>query len=569
MSCRRIMLAGGRVAFLLTLLEPPLPAASQFPTEDLSVREVLTPRLLEPGGFSNFSAAMPLGDVDQNGQADFLFYEGMFDAQGNRPRARVGWSLGAAGDADLSRIYGDFPGRSIASTFHRSVFLKRGQEYFVYWADTSAQRSGLWDLATSDYSGSAPFPPTTFKHFVNLGDQNQDGYDELGVLAQSLGPNLWVRLFDGKSGALLWERTFPGEMYHFQPLTTAGVRQADYDGDGFPDLLTSSTVQGTDIRVRVLSGQDGSVILDYLSRLDYGTSWHGIAGLDTTGDDIPELTLLYYPEFSSSWSVNGGVRHYDGATGTLLWETPWADIRRAGPMWNRFIGYEIGVQSATGGVGGHEVVFFFAEEKKNGTVRSGLVTIDAGTGDIVRAGWLPHDLGPWTDLLFEYERKLDTSPVPIGDWDRDGYVEYAINPHVYLGPGTYQLFNSMFVIIGPRTLKLPSEIPPGGSATLEVDLPSAAGMPFNLIWSNRFSREKGYTIGGWRTCLLDTSVLRNSLARRMGGTLDGHGQGSLPFHVPANSSLTGLDFYFRAIVPHPTIPGDLQTQSSLETLKIR
>jgi hypothetical protein len=126
---------GGKVVLSLVALSTSMPAASQFPTEDLSVREVLIPRLFEPGGFSNFSPASPRGDVDGNGQADFLVFEGVFDAQGLLPRAKIGWSLGASANGDREQMYGEPPGLDSSFSFHRSVFLKRDQDYFVYWAD--------------------------------------------------------------------------------------------------------------------------------------------------------------------------------------------------------------------------------------------------------------------------------------------------------------------------------------------------------------------------------------------------------------------------------------------------
>jgi hypothetical protein len=121
------------------------------------------------------------------------------------------------------------------------------------------------------------------------------------------GPD--IRVFDATSGALL------REFNAYSPFFLGGVYVAagDVNGDGVPDIITSADAGGGP-EVKVFSGTDGSVLMDFLAYGQFFTGGVRVAAGDVNGDGHADIITAPGP--------GGGpdVRVYSGKDGSLLRE---------------------------------------------------------------------------------------------------------------------------------------------------------------------------------------------------------------------------------------------------------
>ena len=142
-------------------------------------------------------------------------------------------------------------------------------------------------------------------------DVNNDGYQD--VAAGTSGGDRAVRMFCGKTGALIWifETSCWGDGgWVYQVDATA-----DYTGDGIPDVLACAGDDSADQgpkRTFCLDGTDGSLLWDYFLG---GPGFSVIAIEDVNGDDIPDV----FTGASNEDETQGLVVCINGESGSALW----------------------------------------------------------------------------------------------------------------------------------------------------------------------------------------------------------------------------------------------------------
>jgi hypothetical protein len=142
--------------------------------------------------------------------------------------------------------------------------------------------------------------------YVAAGDVDGDGVDDL-VTGADRGGGPHVEVFRGTDNVLL------RQFFAYDPAFTGGVRVAvgDVNGDGHGDVITGAGPGGSP-HVRVFSGTDGSIIMQYFA---YATNFTGgvyVAAGDINGDGRADII--------TGAGAGGGphVRVVSGATGADL-----------------------------------------------------------------------------------------------------------------------------------------------------------------------------------------------------------------------------------------------------------
>jgi hypothetical protein len=141
---------------------------------------------------------------------------------------------------------------------------------------------------------------------VALGDVNGDGTADI-IAGPGPGGGPEIKVFDGKTGQVI--RDFMA----FDPNFLGGVFMAagDVNGDGLSDIIVGADARGGP-EVKVFSGQDGSVLDDFMAYDPRFTGGVRVAVGDVNGDGLADIITAAGP--------GGGpeVRIFSGATGTPL-----------------------------------------------------------------------------------------------------------------------------------------------------------------------------------------------------------------------------------------------------------
>lgn len=122
---------------------------------------------------------------------------------------------------------------------------------------------------------------------VATGDVNRDGVQDI-ITAAGPGGGPHVRVFDGRTGAQLPGRI--GSFMAYDPSFTGGVfvASADFNGDGFDDIVTGPDFGGGP-HVKVFDGKMGEEVQSFLA---YGATFAGgvrVAAGDINGDLVPDI----------------------------------------------------------------------------------------------------------------------------------------------------------------------------------------------------------------------------------------------------------------------------------------
>jgi FG-GAP repeat len=163
---------------------------------------------------------------------------------------------------------------------------------------------------------------------VALADVNGDGHADLLAGAWSYDPgsggtnknNGIFRLYDGATGAVLFEHIGTERAEGMQDEMGRAVAFGDVDGDGALDLILGAG--GGPGYVEVISGADFSTRL-YLFRGDLGVGnedqcGRAVAAADLNGDGKAEVIAAAHVGDGGGLGDSGWVRVFDGATGALL-----------------------------------------------------------------------------------------------------------------------------------------------------------------------------------------------------------------------------------------------------------
>jgi hypothetical protein len=265
-------------------------------------------------------------DVDHDGFDDIII--GAWQTETGRPgyaQVRSGrtaevlfqWTGSAAGDLFGKAVAGagdvnqdGYPDVLVGAPF------KDGADFNAGAVDVYSGQNGkeLYEFdghSESDKFGSA---------VSAAGDVNGDGYADMLIGAPGDNGNGFnsglAVVRSGRDGVLLLE--FRGE-HAYDSLGDSVAAAGDVNQDGFPDLIVGipGSHQNTG-RVRVFSGKDGALLLEFAGDLPDDILGHSVAGAgEVNGDGIPDL-IAGAP--LSGDANNGLVRVYSGKDGAVLYE---------------------------------------------------------------------------------------------------------------------------------------------------------------------------------------------------------------------------------------------------------
>jgi hypothetical protein len=153
----------------------------------------------------------------------------------------------------------------------------------VFNAQTGVQKFNLVPFGSSFHGGIR----------VAVGDVNGDGIADI-ITAEGPGGSGLVRVFDGITGQPL-----AGPLGSFQPFGpdyTGGIFVAagDVNSDGFADVVASED-EGGEPRIKIFSGQDSSVLADFLA---FTPGFHGgvrVAAADVNHNGAADVVAAAGP----------------------------------------------------------------------------------------------------------------------------------------------------------------------------------------------------------------------------------------------------------------------------------
>jgi hypothetical protein len=231
---------------------------------------------------------------------------------------------------------------------------------------------------------------------VATADLNGDGTDDI-ITAAGPGGGPHIRIFDGKTGAMMSEFFAYGAGFHGGVFVAAG----DVNGDGVPDIITGAGAGGGP-HIRVFDGVTHAVIREFFA---YDAGFHGgvsVAAADVDGDGLADIITGAGP--------GGGphVKVFSGADNHELYS---------------FFAYSAGF---TGGV-------FVAAGDTNGDGRAEIITgAGAGGGPHVRV--FDGATGAVDTEFFAYGTFSGGVHVAAVDADGDGLADIETGPGAGGGP---------------------------------------------------------------------------------------------------------------------------------------
>jgi len=413
------------------------------------------------------------------------------------------------------------------------------------------------------------FPGTTHLRFPDL---NGDGFDEV-VRHHRDGPMVVgvTTMLDGATMQEIWR-------HDDHPLAGLGwyrpsnvIPWPDLNQDLSPDVITSwNSWQGSHLNAVILAldGLTGQVIWrheDPLSPAVFPVS----DCPDVNGDGVSDVV----------YSLNGAAHRVvmlDGATGAPIWTIDDRALFAPGALPGHSfsgIGYTLIPTFVPWRPGAIEILmeaafepFWFLPPPSYRYFH-----LDARTGAFRGFVTKPTDQEPWLPDL--YERLLGAFQYRerIGDWDRDGVVEFA----TFSYSASLDLPNNgvwtprNLAVLGLKTLRVPSEKSIGTSFVAEVSIPSAPHHDFTVLLSQGFDRSGGFVIDGWRTFLKPDAVLLHTRSGLFAGQLDQDGIGAVTVALPNKPSMLGATLYSKAVVWKPGSTSEVWTMSSLGITEIR
>ena len=410
--------------------------------------------------------------------------------------------------------------------------------------------------------GGGLLPLAQWDSLHNAGDINQDGNDDLlyyGHPSPGLQWGTYIGLLDGATFQSLWQTYLPDGWLPTPIFPTDIGEWQDIDGDLVPDMVIGNTLwylQTTQLEgyVAALSGLDGSIIWENLNQALIGGS--GKLGSDLTGDGIRDVFVA---------GEGDQIELINGSNGQTIWNksvqdfVPWLPLGFVLPTFdhppmfgpvnsNGFVNelYIPVLGNFPGEAFEHQYIF----------------TLDPLTGVILRMDTLPYSFEPWAPDTIGALRMPALQY--LGDIDRDGLPEIAraVNTPSY-SPPNWPGWADSNIVMGQETLDFPTQLPLNGNHTAHIAIPGAAGRSGQLLFSNDFHREDGFTPDGWRTGLVSNGLLDWSKQQALGVSLDASGNGHLSFQLPNKPGLIGQMLYARFIVPDVIDPGTIWTMSSL------
>jgi len=406
------------------------------------------------------------------------------------------------------------------------------------------------------------FVPVTSYSFLEvgpIGDLDQDGHAEVGLSATG---GLEIR--SGVSGTLYGIVTPPTWLF------TQGFGKAaaldDFDGDGAPEFITTTSAYQNNIGVVVYSGSTLLPLYQFPPPPVVTQLGYSIGGVeDVDGDGVGEFFMT--EPGSLAFPGGGSILVYSGATGTSV--------------------------ATIGGTAGSDVVGYSAISvgDVNGDGLPEIASLNVstpGSMDTVKIYSLPtlavvntivtppaaeiermadvdgdgvDDLLVWHNHYFhvyspvsgqllggQLQSIYHTWPHSVGDVNGDGlgdvaalYSPNAPSPFVaqslawgYWWPPAYG--ESRVYVARNFDLAAPAVV--GGSAQFTVLAPKQAGRPFQIV----FAREgafPGIHLGPFFFPLVPDDLFMASFTAALSGSLDAAGHGALSIPIPSNPALVG------------------------------
>ncbi len=530
------------------------------------VRDVIHAISHQTGVDRRWFVPAPLGDLDGDLTADFaawyidepasagVFWQGMaVFTSGVHTREEI------VSEKYSSRTY-SFSSLGVDQSILNSPYgrLLLAQAY-------QDNRISTW-LPDDTIFATAALP---YGRYFRFPDINGDGFDEVVVqVEEPLGAI--TALLDGLTLTEIWrDRDFDPTEYTLY--RGANVQPwPDLNGDGSPDVISCwPRWLGGPISAVViaLDGVTGQRIWRYEEPVS-AAAFPAADVPDLTGDGISEVLMTVA---GTTYGAGTGVM-LNGATGVPLWKSVGMALLAPPPLPN-YAYYETYYQVFSTTIPGDPVgydacVDYTLRSTTGGTDRPNrFLHLDARSGRVL--GWSiePATLEPW------YPDSIASGNVAlryrVGDLDRDGCIEVAF---FVLGFSTDEPGNQggpwHIAILGLKTLDVPDTVHPGERLTAKVMIPGAPLHDFTLLLSQSFDGAGGQKVDGWRTFLVNDSLLQATLAGRYRGTLDAHGVGTITVQIPNNPALAGTTLYSKAVIPIPGAGLQVWTMSSLGITEI-
>jgi len=447
------------------------------------------------------------------------------------------------------------------------------------------------DLAKPEFIGAIPAPngflpsvpdPVGFSLLYSAGDQNQDGYDDIFWTSQWGSPPLvwdYWGLIDGATWTQVWSGFGEGGIY---PPGGLGILDPggmpDVDGDGFRDFpilsnqLTPGIGNGANAySLQMLSGQTGAVLWNRQETV--GNKFKFVLGGDADQDGYPEMIVQEY-DGVSSYSAKDGSRLWRTNLGYISTMVPPGEVlsNLTGTAWinadaipshpSGFVAIEVSTSDADG----------FPPLLHSQIA----ILLDSETGVPFDYLETPPTFAPWNVngyVSTEDDGFLGSEMTPIGDIDRDGFVEVVrFSKDRERSPAWAPLTSTQVVIFGVQTLFVEptrDTVNDHSPYQIQIEIPSCAGRDFVVLMSTAFDSLGGLALdgGSWKTHLAPSPLLDWTRSLRiLAGTLDSEGKGLVGLMLPASPNFIGTTIYSSAVILET--PGAAEQVWTLSTVGV-